>query len=274
MKTISLVLMSNIDHELCEFAIHKTLQTIHFDQILIFSDRPLKVEQDYNFVQLPDEFGLLDYSVWCIKQLYNFVKTDYFIIVQPDGMATNSKFWTNEFYEYDYIGAPFNTIDPLINSALINDFDLPQYINKHEYIVGNGGFSFRSKKLLAALQDDQILEYVYNTKTNCYIVGEDFQISVINKQLLTEKYGIKIAPVDVAIKFSTETLCDQGYSFGFHGWQNLPWFLSEEECLMYLHYMRPKYDLYRLKRFSGFCYEKNYHIAMQKIVELKQIWGI
>jgi hypothetical protein len=274
MKTISLVLMSNVDHKLCEFAIHKTLQTIHFDEILIFSDKPLSIEKDYTFIELPKDFGLLEYSVWCIKQLYNFIKTDYFIIIQPDGMAINTKFWSNEFFDYDYIGAPFNTADPLINSALINDFDLPHYIDSHEYIVGNGGFSFRSKKLLAALQDEQILEYSFNTKTNCYIVGEDFQISVINKQILTEKYGIKIAPVDMAIKFSTETLCDQGYSFGFHGWQNLPLFLTEDECLFYLNNMRPKYDLYRLKRFSGFCYEKDYHRAMHKIVELREQWRI
>ena len=142
----------------------------------------------------------------------------------------------------------------------------------NKWIVGNGGFSLRSKKLLKALQDDRIAEYFLNKETKQIFYGEDFQISIIYRDLLEKEYNIKYSPIETALRFSTERLVDNGMTFGFHGWQNIPWFLTEEECLFYLNHLRPNWDEYRLNRLMGFLYEKNYYKAMMKVNELRTEW--
>jgi len=126
------------------------------------------------------------YSEFIIKELFNYINTEYVLIIQWDGFIVNHLAWNDKFFNYDYIGAPW----------------------KDDNVVGNGGFSLRSKKLLKLISE---LDY---DKTN-----EDVFICRTNRDLLT-KFGIKFAPVDIAYKFSIENEEYQG-SFGWHG-GNLP----------------------------------------------------
>jgi hypothetical protein len=59
-------------------------------------------------------------------------------VVQYDGMAANKMHWSDDYYNYDYIGAPWP--------------DRFTWIRPEEK-VGNGGFSLRSMKLIEALRD-------------------------------------------------------------------------------------------------------------------------
>ena len=55
--------------------------------------------------------------------------------MQPDGFVTKEGAWSDENYKYDYIGAPWDL-----------SFDFPGL--NEDTQVGNGGFSFRSRRLL------------------------------------------------------------------------------------------------------------------------------
>ena len=270
--TLSLVLVSNINHELAEFSLNKSLQTINFDDILIFSNKQIRSTHAYNYIPIDNSFDRISYSMFCMKNMVDYIETDHVLITQPDGMAINSEYWSDEFLEYDYIGPPYNLNEEHTNKGLVDHFGLPVYKNVNRWIVGNGGFSLRSKKLLKALQDDRITEYVLNQETGQKFYGEDLQITLLHRDLLEKDYGIKFAPIEVALRFATERLVDNGMSFGFHGWQNIPWFLSEEECLFYLSHLRPNWDEYRLSRLMGFLYEKQYYTAMMKVNELRSEW--
>lgn len=271
--SISLVIMTNVDHTLAEFSLMKTISSLHFDEVLVFADRPLRLPVDYKFIKLPDQFGMVEYSLWCIKELYNHIKTDHFIIIHPDGMATNNKFWTNKFYDYDYIGAPFNLEEPMLKSALVNDYQMKHLVDNREWFNGNGGFTMRSMKLLEALQDDNITGYVYNKEKDVNIYGEDLEICVYHRNLLEDKYNIKFAPMELAVRFSTERLCYEGYSFGFHGVNNIPFFLTEEECIFYIVNMRPKYD-YTMNKLAGYLTYKEYFTAINVLAEIKTEWSV
>jgi len=59
------------------------------------------------------------------------------LLVQPDGFVINPDKWDNQFFEYDYIGAPWEQVP----HSYLDPWGKP-------HRVGNGGFSFRSKKLL------------------------------------------------------------------------------------------------------------------------------
>lgn len=133
------------------------------------------------------------YSEFCIKRLKHYVESEYCLIFQDDGFILNPHLWENEFFEYDYIGAPW-----------------PLYIGwpREGYQVGNGGFSLRSKKFL------DVSSQLESTTAN-----EDTYILNQNRDHLNS-CGIKIAPVEVARKFAIEFELDKEHTlsscFGFH----------------------------------------------------------
>lgn len=202
MKDISLIIVDNSNHSLAKFAIEKTLETINCKEVITFSDRP--IIDGAKFIPIKKKINLRDYSEIMVKHLWLHVETDYALTIQWDGMAVNRHLWTNEFFNYDYIGAIW-----------------PWPIEGQ--IMGNGGFSFRSRKLIDALRDTDI-------KLGTPISGqnEDIAIAVEYRNLLNSKYSINYAPPEVARQFSTENEWLRP-TFGFHGLWNVPRFLSKSD---------------------------------------------
>lgn len=202
MKDITLIIVDNSNHELAKFAIEKTLSTIPCKEVITFSDRP--IIEGAKFIPIKGKIDLYDYSTIMVKHLWLHVETEYALTIQWDGMAVNRNLWTDDFYNYDYIGAIW-----------------PWPIQGIQ--MGNGGFSFRSRKLIDALRDTEI-----QIGTPLSGQNEDIAIAVEYRKLLTEKYGINYAPLDLARRFSTENEW-LGLTFGFHGLWNIPRFLPRNE---------------------------------------------
>jgi hypothetical protein len=152
------------------------------------------------------------------------VSTDFNLIVQSDGFAVNQEAWDEVFLTYDYIGAPWTWMwggGPYWKGP----------------IVGNGGFSLRSRRLYEALADAKLhlkvseyknddrfhrREYHAMGYNSTQGIPEDINICVWSRELLEKKYGIRFCPPDIANKFSVETVSEfnrywLGKSFGFHG---------------------------------------------------------
>jgi hypothetical protein len=141
-----------------------------------------------------------DYSKFVMKHLAEHIYTAFVLIVQHDGFILNPHAWSEQFLDYDYVGAPWWYDD--------------------EYNVGNGGFSLRSRKLLAFLQADASI--------NQY-EPEDHQICRVYGSYLRQR-GFRFAPESIASRFSIEgTLhCPTNKpvkygsvwtnEFGFHGY--------------------------------------------------------
>ena len=153
-----------------------------------------------------------EYSYYMIYNLYKHIKTDYCLTVQHDGYVINPNKWNDEFFNWDYIGAPW----PISANAYIDPFG-------NHIRVGNGGFSFRSKKLLEVPSivkipfEVNIGDFYKHMNAGCY--SEDGNISVHNRHIF-EKYGCKFAPIDVAVYFSIESNIIENKevdTFGFHG---------------------------------------------------------
>lgn len=154
-------------------------------------------------------------SYLTIKLMPSVVDTKHNIIVQGDGFAINGNAWTDEFLEYDYIGAPW----------------LWKTSNQQ---VGNGGFSLRSRKLYDALIDwspgytvadwPNLSQELFNHSGLPEQAGvpEDSLISSVYRPHLETNYNIKFAHVDLAHRFSIEgsesyTSPWFKHSLGFHG---------------------------------------------------------
>lgn len=129
------------------------------------------------------------YSKFILNELHKSVIDDYALIVQHDGYVKNPEAWSDEFLNYDYIGATWWYKDGMN--------------------VGNGGFSLRSKKLLELTAKLNFKNYHPEDHAICRTYRKDL-----------EAYGIKYAPEDVANKFSYEGWNQPGVwngQFGFHG---------------------------------------------------------
>jgi hypothetical protein len=127
------------------------------------------------------------------------VKTSHALVVQYDGFVLDGSMWKPEFLEYDYIGAPWP---------------------HQQLVVGNGGFSLRSKKLMQFL--------VENAGQFPVATPEDSVICLDYRPAL-EKEGFRFAPGWLAHQFSFER-CPKRRSLGFHGIWNVSKVMSSEKC--------------------------------------------
>lgn len=148
----------------------------------------------------------LSYSQFILDELKRIIRTDYVLIVQDDGFIINPGAWDEAFYDYDYIGAPW---PPTV--IFTSDSRVLQMKNR----VGNGGFSFRSKRLLHECSMNQMFRPEYGT------MNEDILIGHFNYADLVAK-GIRFADLSTACRFAGESP-SEGVTvqlakvFGFHG---------------------------------------------------------
>jgi tetratricopeptide (TPR) repeat protein len=131
------------------------------------------------------------YSLFALKVLAKHIDTAHVLLIQWDGYVINPDAWRDEFLTCDYIGAKW-------------------FWHNDAMRVGNGGFSLRSRKLLAALQDPRIT-----------LDGpEDETICRSFRPLLEREHGIVFATEALADAFAFEAAYPIGKPFGFHGLYN------------------------------------------------------
>jgi len=156
------------------------------------------------------------YSLFVMFSLHNFISSDFCLIVQQDGWVLNGENWRDEFFDFDYIGAPCHAA--FVGNQLISNF---QWVdNPSAVVIQNGGFSLRSLKLLKAPSQ---LGAMYYFSDKLVLQNEDVQLTGIFKTVL-ESNGIKFAPVALAKLFSLEYVgrnfnddISFGNLFGIHG---------------------------------------------------------
>jgi hypothetical protein len=154
------------------------------------------------------------FSKFCLTELYNYFDTDYMINCHGDGFVVNSSAWSDEFLNYDYIGAPWPSYNLERSSNRWDIVGQSYRQSGKKYRTGNGGFSLRTKKLMKAVSELYKDEY--------YGIPEDLVICVIMRKDLEDK-GFKFTDnINLSGKFSCEATFVDGYilssdsSFGFH----------------------------------------------------------
>lgn len=239
-------MIGNTNHDMMRLSLETTLKNVDAEDVLIFSDSQVV---DYGtHIPIKSNFTVDDYNFFCLKNMWAHVRTEFALIIQYDGMAVNKEFWSDDFYNYDYIGAPWP--------------DRFTWIGPNEK-VGNGGFSLRSAKLLEALRDPNIYQTNDNRSKN-----EDAVICQGYSQYLRDKHNIKYAPVELANNFAHEWCNPSGRTFGFHGVFNFPLFFDEETTIKHLltvpksHWFNDKYEL-----FTQNCQKKGYGKALVEVTK-------
>jgi ADP-heptose:LPS heptosyltransferase len=168
-------------------ALQKCNEQVKAARTVLLTDIQLKID-GIETIQIPTINSKEQYSEFVIKKLTDYFFTDFVLIIQHDGFIISGEIWNDEFYNYDYVGAPWLYTD-----------------GKN---VGNGGFSLRSKKLQDILAQDELIKASD---------PEDQAIGRLYRDYLIKEYAIKFPSEELADTFSYELREPKCKTFGFHG---------------------------------------------------------
>lgn len=197
--TVSLVIADTDTYVLGGRAVQQCLERYDFDRVLIFSD-DARAWNRLGIARIAPIASFGAYSDLIINRLVEHLETDYFLVVQFDGFILNAQEFSPHFFQYDYIGAPW-----------------PWFPHCS---VGNGGFSWRSRRLAEA---GARLGYRPDTGQ-----AEDEFLCRTHRVRLETEAGCHFAPVELANHFSWEAGTRRFPTFGFHGVFHLPQLYREQ----------------------------------------------
>lgn len=195
LPNVTMVCIDTRNHAGALKSIRKSLEQIKPAKTIFLTDMDLSLP-GVEVVKIDPIQGKEDYSVVVVKQLALYINRDnstHVLVIQHDGYVLDGDQWDNEYLNYDYIGAPW------------------PYQDNH--VVGNGGFSLRSKKLMNWLRVDHHIRITHpEDEITCRLYGKYLQAQ-----------GYKFAPPELACKFSYEMLAPLQPTFGFHQYYHKPY---------------------------------------------------
>lgn len=198
-RTISLVIVDTDAYELARRALDQTIERFPVDDVLVFSDDASKWE-GYGIRRIEKISSMADYNRVLLRELATHLRTEFALVIQFDGFVINPTMFTEFFYNFDYIGAPWPAELSRSNGPM----------------VGNGGFSLRSARLVEATAK-KYLRFVD------FGLDEDVTLCRYLRPMLDEFETFCFAPVEVARHFSIEFERNITVTpFGFHGLHLLP----------------------------------------------------
>lgn len=227
---VTLVLIETQEHSLARLAIDECLSKAEFGDILIMTDKEKEFQLfGPRFKIVPNWPDKLGWSRCLWYEVPPLIHTPFALCIQWDSFIWDVSKWRNDYFNYDYIGAPWWYSD-----------------GKN---VGNGGFSLRSARLMRFV-------YTHQLQFPCHTpVDDDLLCRKYRPQL--EGYGLTWAPESVAFDFAWEG-CNQEYKntihFGIHAAFNFGLVLDHDKLLERARLMLEspyiaKPDSYILKNF-------------------------
>ena len=183
---------------------------LSFKEIIILSPTPpVELPDNIKYYKI-NKLTWVEYNQFVVSELHKYINTEYCLLIQSDGFILNPHLWDDRFLEYDYIGHAFNFIKCPFQIKGVDEQVVAKKGVQGLNRVGNGGFSFRSKKLLNATA-----EIPHKCEK-----GEDAFICNDHYDFLVEK-GIKFSPVEIADLFAKDYAEYNNDTFGFHGNKDL-----------------------------------------------------
>lgn len=219
-------------------ALQNSLQQIIPARTVFLTDIDIEVD-GVEIIKIPTISSKEAYSEFMIKELNNYFDTDFVMVVQHDGYVISGKAWNDEFYEYDFIGAPWLYVD-----------------GKN---VGCGGASLRSKRLQKILAEDTFIKATD---------PEDQAIGRLYRDYLIKEYGIKFPSEQLADTFAyelREPICD---TFAFHGY-----FHNAYKPTVILRRSAAIGDIIMLEPIMRWYFKNNYNVVLDIPVQFFDLFS-
>lgn len=196
--TIGLIAVTSVDIDAHAHALRHSQKEmekagIKVSDVCLVTHQPPWDRAGLRMVQLSRAIDILSYARFQVRKMHQVIETDFILNIQADGFVTNASKWTDDFLKYDYIGAPWKTIQGKSNAR-----------------VGNSGFSLRSRLFHElsglpwyTLNDAEKREFIpYNDE------GDDVYWTQINHEFMN-KDKPAFAPLNLALQFSIEQDCPE-----------------------------------------------------------------
>ena len=208
---VTLVAVSSVAIPATVRALRISQRGLRFGASLLLSDRaPTENIGTVDWRRIEPIRSREEYSGFMLTQLHAHIETSHALCVQWDGYVLDPQRWDSGFLDYDYIGAPW-----------------PHFPDG--YRVGNGGFSLRSRRLLAACAEMGLTGDL-----------EDVAICRTHRAQLEKRFGLVFAPEEIALRFAWASTASRGDEFGFHGAFNLVKHASDDEVLQLFQQLEPE----------------------------------
>lgn len=127
LSNVTLFIADCVDVNRAVVAIERCKAAAQFGAVKFLTSLPTT----YPHIQIDPITSLVHYSVFMLKKCVDFVDTEKMLVIQHDGYIINKEAWNPEWADLDYIG-PLFLQDGFMGSVM----------------VGSGGFSLRSRKLM------------------------------------------------------------------------------------------------------------------------------
>jgi len=207
LPNISLIAITSGEEQECIQALDYSSREIVFGKRILFTD-DVSVKFSGKVVKTRKFSSIGDWGHFVVFELWQYIDTDYVLLVHPDGFVVNSKSWNPKFLDYDYVGAPW----PIPS-------DKTSFRDHYGNIIRVGNsVSLRSKKLL---QLPSIIGLTWNDFDGGF-PHEDGFICVQHRHTLVERYQIKFPPLSIAVEFGRENEISEyahEHPFTFHKWK-------------------------------------------------------
>ena len=238
LPTVTLVCVDCVNPAAALLALRRSLAQAQFARaILLTHEVPPAGAAGVEVVLIPRLTSRGAYSQFMLNELGRFVATEHALVIQWDGYVVNPAAWRSDFLHCDYIGA--------------------KWWHQDGCNVGNGGFSLRSKKLLAAVRALNLTDCTSN---------EDDMICRTARRTLETKHGIRFASEAVADQFAFERNppAGPGLPFGFHGLFNMGRVLSPADLQELFLLLQPSTIAYveTLELLQEYLRQKRYEEAI------------
>lgn len=268
LPNVTLVCIDTVNYGPAINAINKSLEKIKPTKTIFFTDIACVANDQFDVVNIRHLYSKKDYSKFMMKELGQYIETDFLLVIQWDGYVLDENQWTDDFLKYDYIGAP--------------------WIYSDGKNVGNGGFSLRSRWLHSVLKDDDFI---------LPMSLEDDAICRTYREYLEHAHNIKFAPEELAHKFSFELNRPRQETFGFHSFFHQPFkehivikrtgalgdVIQTEPILEYFHKQgnpvvlqtTPSfYNVFAMHHFPVISYEKFDKSVRHRVINLDMAYEI
>src|SRR5216684_1929777 len=109
LSRVTLVIVATRGHEICRIAVEDCLRRAVFGGVLIYTDDETRVGplDGARYFQVPDWSNKVDAGRFYYSEAMAKVETEFGLLIEWDGGIHDATKWRQEFFEYDYIGAPW-----------------------------------------------------------------------------------------------------------------------------------------------------------------------
>jgi hypothetical protein len=217
LEQVTLIGIDCVDFSRLQLAADISCREITFSAVKLLTS---EMSDDPRAISIAPLMSIDAYSQFCLRELDRYIDTPYALIIQHDGFVLNASAWDEAYLTYDYLGAPARAGTTVYGYGAVP----PHVVGT--LVVGNGGFSLRSKKLLE-------LTATLIARGDFDPDGPEDWVQCYTNRALLESNGIRFAPSDLAERFSFEGRSKDYYrwqdSFGFHSlkWTDISAWLKE-----------------------------------------------